>query len=108
VATQSVSRIYEFSASNSTDWTVSENSTSLGSDPGLTLTVGRLYRFSKLISAHPLSIRNADLSVYTGVAGFPLNGTQAVEFTLPVGAPSTLRYICDAHSSMQGLITVVP
>ena len=67
-----------------------------------------MYRFSKLISAHPLSIRNADFSVYTGVAGFPLNGVQSADFTLPVGAPSTLRYICDAHSSMQGLINVIP
>ena len=67
-----------------------------------------MYRFSKLISAHPLSIRNADLSPYTGVAGFPLNGVQFVDFTLPVGAPSTLRYICDAHPSMQGLINVIP
>ena len=67
-----------------------------------------MYRFSKLINAHPLLIRNADLSVYTGVAGFPLNGVQSVEFTLPVGAPSTLRYICDVHSSMQGVINVIP
>jgi len=42
------------------------------------------------------------------VAGFPLNGVQFVDFTLPVGAPRTLRYIWDYHSSMQGLITVVP
>jgi plastocyanin len=106
--TASGATLFAFTAAGSTDWTVSENSTSLGSDPELTLTVGRLYRFSKLISAHPLSIRNADLSPYTGVSGFPLNGVESVDFTLPVGAPSTLRYICDAHSSMQGLITVVP
>jgi plastocyanin len=106
--TASGATLFAFTTSNSTDWTVSENSTSLGSDPGLTLTVGRLYRFSKLISGHPLSIRNADNSVYTGVAGFPLNGVQSVDFTLPVGAPSTLRYVCDAHASMSGVITVVP
>ena len=74
----------------------------------MTLTVGRLYRFSKLISGHPLSIRNADNSVYTGVAGFPLNGVESVDFTLPVGAPSTLRDICDLHAGMSGVITVVP
>ena len=106
--TASGATIFEFSAADSSDWMVSQNATSLGSDPGLTLTVGRLYRFSKLISAHPLSIRNADNSVYTGVAGFPLNGVQSVDFTLPVSAPSTLRYVCDAHASMSGVITVVP
>ena len=67
-----------------------------------------MYRFSKLISAHPLSLRNADNSVYTGVAGFPLNGVQSVDFTLPVGAPSTLRYVCDLHAGMSGVITVLP
>jgi plastocyanin len=106
--TASGATLFAFTTSNSTDWTVSENSTSLGSDPGLTLTVGRLYRFSKMISGHPLSIRNADNTVYTGVAGFPLNGVESVDFTLPVGAPSTLRYICDLHAGMSGVITVVP
>ena len=67
-----------------------------------------MYRFSKLINPHPLSLRNADSTIYTGVAGFPLNGKQSVDFTLPVGAPNTLRYICDVHPSMQGLINVVP
>jgi plastocyanin len=51
---------------------------------------------------------NADNTVYTGVSGFPLNGVESVDFTLPVGAPSTLRYVCDAHASMSGVITVVP
>ena len=72
------------------------------------MTVGRFYRFIKVISAHPLSLRNADNSVYTGVAGFPLNGVEFVDFTLPVGAPSTLRYVCDLHAGMSGVITVVP
>jgi hypothetical protein len=81
----------------------------LGDDPTLSLHVGDLYRFRTAnFGFHKLSLRNQDLTIYTGVTGFPLTAMQSVDFILPADAPSTLIYVCDYHAGMSGQITVIP
>ena len=82
------------------------------SNPTLTVVRGYTYYFTVNASGHPFWIQTvtgaySSGSIYsTGVT----NGGDdvgLVEFTVPVGAPSTLYYVCQFHSSMGGTITVI-
>ena len=81
-------------------------------NPGITLVRGYTYFFTVNASGHPFWFQttsgayNSGNTYSTGV----VNGGDDVgliEFTVPVGAPSTLYYICQYHSSMNGTITVI-
>ncbi len=81
-------------------------------NPGITLVRGYTYFFTINAPGHPFWFQttsggyNSGNTYSTGV----VNGGDDVgliEFTVPVGAPSTLYYICQYHSSMNGTITVI-
>jgi hypothetical protein len=81
-------------------------------NPTLTVVRGYTYYFTVNASGHPfwlqttLGAYSAGSTYSTGVT----NGgaqTGIVAFTVPAGAPNTLYYICQFHSSMNGAITVI-
>jgi hypothetical protein len=81
-------------------------------NPTITVVRGYTYYFTVNASGHPFWFQttsgayNAGNTYSTGVT----NGGDDVgliEFTVPVGAPSTLYYVCQFHSSMNGTITVI-
>jgi plastocyanin len=81
-------------------------------NPTITVVRGFTYFFTVNASGHPFWFQttsgayNVDNTYSTGVT----NGGDDVgliQFTVPVGAPSTLYYICQFHSSMNGTITVI-
>ena len=81
-------------------------------NPTLTVVRGYTYYFTVNASGHPFWLQTTvgaynEPTIYsTGVT----NGGDDVgliEFTVPVGAPSTLYYVCQYHSSMNGIITVI-
>jgi hypothetical protein len=81
-------------------------------NPTITLVRGYTYYFTVNASGHPFWFQttsgayNAINTYSTGVT----NGGDDVgliAFTVPVGAPNTLYYICQFHSSMNGTITVI-
>jgi hypothetical protein len=81
-------------------------------NPTLTVVRGFTYFFTVNASGHPFWLQttpgayNSSLTYSTGVTN---GGTQAgiLTFTVPAGAPSTLYYICQNHSIMNGTITVI-
>lgn len=80
------------------------------SNPTLNLKRGSTYTFTVNASGHPFWIKTAAITG-TGSAystGVTNNGAQVgtVTFTVPLDAPSTLYYICQLHSSMQGIINI--
>jgi len=81
-------------------------------NPTITLVRGYTYYFTVNASGHPFWFQttsgayNAINTYSTGVT----NGGDDVgliAFTVPVGAPNTLYYVCQFHSSMNGTITVI-
>jgi hypothetical protein len=95
-------------ASGSSSYTIDGVTT----NPGITLVRGYTYYFTVNATGHPFWFQttsgayNATYTYSTGVT----NGGAAVgivQFTVPVGAPSTLYYICQNHSAMNGTITVI-
>lgn len=77
----------------------------------LTLIRGRTYEFQVSASGHPFLIKT---TATTGTAntyrdGVTNNGLSSgtLTFTVPPGAPNTLFYICQFHSSMRGTINIV-
>ena len=80
-------------------------------NPSLNLLRGFTYTFSISASGHPFYIQtsygsyNSNNVYSTGVTG---NGTQSgtITFEVPYNAPSTLYYVCQHHSSMNGTISV--
>ena len=81
-------------------------------NPGITVVRGYTYYFTVNASGHPFYLQtapgayNSSLTYSTGVTN---GGATAgiVAFTVPAGAPNTLYYICQNHSSMNGTITVI-
>jgi plastocyanin len=81
------------------------------SNPTLTLVRGQTYFFTVNASGHPFWIKTAATTgtgdqYNTGVTN---NGDDVggITFTVAAGAPNTLYYICQFHSSMQGTINII-
>ena len=81
-------------------------------NPGITVVRGYTYYFTVNASGHPFwlqttsGVYDAGNTYSTGVT----NGGDdvgIVQFTVAAGAPNTLYYICQNHSSMNGTITVI-
>lgn len=84
----------------------------VASNPGITLVRGYTYYFTVNASGHPFWFQTTSGAYNSGntySTGVTNGGAQTgiVQFTVPVGAPSTLYYICQFHSSMNGTITVI-
>ena len=82
-----------------------------GSNSTLTLVRGITYTFNLNASGHPFLIKT-NLSIGTGnqyTTGVTNNGEDVgiITFTPPLGAPATLYYNCQLHSSMKGTINLV-
>ncbi len=80
------------------------------SNPTLTLFRGNTYVIQVNSPGHPFWIKTA---ATTGTGnqyndGLSTNGIQtgSITFTVPSDAPDTLYYICQFHSSMQGVINI--
>ena len=97
-------------------FTVTNNGTSDyvidgANDPTLNLLRGFTYDFDINASGHPFYFQtssgayNAGNVYSSGVTG---NGTQVgtVTFAVPYDAPSTLYYVCQVHSGMNGTINI--
>ena len=80
------------------------------SNPTLNLVRGNTYTFNVNAAGHPFWIKTAAVTG-TGSAyndGVTNNGVAVgtLSFTVPSSAPSTLYYICQIHSSMQGILSI--
>ena len=81
-------------------------------NPTITLVRGYTYYFTVNASGHPFWLQTtsgAYNSVNTYSTGVTNGGDDVglIQFTVPEGAPSTLYYICQNHSSMNGTILVI-
>jgi hypothetical protein len=81
------------------------------SNPTLTLYEGQTYTFNIAATGHPFWIKTTPVTG-TGDAyndGVTNNGVDngTITFTVPIGAPSTLYYICQIHGVMQGVINIL-
>lgn len=74
-------------------------------DPVLYLSKGFTYTFNNLAAGHPFEIRSSNGGAqYTpGVTG-SITGIQF--FTVPMDAPATLYYQCNAHPAMGNVINI--
>ena len=77
----------------------------------MTLTEGQTYTFNINASGHPFWIKTVS-STGTGNqynTGVTNNGTDngTITFFVYYGAPSTLYYNCQFHSSMAGTINII-
>jgi len=81
-------------------------------NPTITVVRGYTYFFTVNASGHPFwfqTTSGAYNSANTYSTGVTNGGDDVglIQFTVPAGAPSTLYYICQNHSSMNGTITVI-
>lgn len=81
------------------------------SNPSITLIRGLTYTFSVNAQGHPFWIQTTTApynssNVYN--SGITNNGAQVgnIVFTVPSNAPNTLYYVCQYHSSMNGVINI--
>ena len=83
----------------------------ISTNPSLTLIRGLTYYFNVNAIGHPFWIKTDPVIGITSSFddGTDNNGVQTgqLSFTVPYDAPSTLYYICENHSAMQGQIAVV-
>ena len=82
------------------------------SNPTLTLTRGLTYYFDVNASGHPFWLQTVSPPYSSGNVyntGVTNNGAQVgtITFTVAFGAPDTLYYACQYHSSMGGQINIV-
>ncbi len=81
-------------------------------NPTLTLVRGTTYTFNISANGHPFYIKSIQEAGTAGqfIEGVAGNGTQigTLTFTVPADAPNTLFYDCQFHTSMTGLISVIP
>jgi len=75
------------------------------------LVRGNTYNLVINANGHPFwiqTVSGAHNSSYIYNSGVTNNGTQSgtITFVVPNDAPSTLYYVCQFHSSMQGMITI--
>lgn len=81
-------------------------------NPGITLVRGFTYFFTVNATGHPFWLQTTSGAYSSGntYSTGVTNGGVAVgivQFTVPLGAPNTLYYICQNHSVMNGIITVI-
>lgn len=83
-------------------------------NPALTLVRGQVYVFAlqNVGGSHPFYINTSNTtgaaSQYTtGVTGNGGTGNTAIEFVVPMSAPSSLFYNCGNHGSMNGTLTIL-
>jgi hypothetical protein len=81
-------------------------------NPGITLVRGYTYYFTVNASGHPFWFQTTSGAYASGdtySTGVTNGGDDVglIQFTVPAGAPSTLYYICQNHSAMNGTITVI-
>jgi hypothetical protein len=81
------------------------------SNPTLNLLRGFTYQFSVNASGHPFWIQTVSGAYSSGniYSSGVTNGGAAVgtiTFAVPYDAPNTLYYVCQNHSSMQGVISI--
>jgi len=98
--------IFDVSANGSSAYVINGQS-----NPTLTLTEGETYTFNINAPGHPFWIKTVN-STGTGNAyndGVTNNGIASgtITFVVPTGAPTTLFYNCQFHSSMFGTINIV-
>jgi len=81
------------------------------SNPTLNLVRGNTYTFQVNASGHPFWIKDdlvtgPSANVYSN--GVTNNGTDSgnIIFAVPYNAPSFLFYVCQYHSSMQGILSI--
>jgi hypothetical protein len=81
-------------------------------NPTITLVRGYTYYFTINATGHPFYFQTT-FGAYTPAntysTGVTNGGVQTgmIQFTVPAGAPSTLYYICQFHSAMNGTINVI-
>ena len=85
---------------------------SVGSNPTLTLVRGSTYTFNVNAAGHPFHIQTVNSAyssadVYTSGVTNPGVAVGTITFTVPGGAPNTLYYVCQFHSSMKGTINII-
>ena len=85
---------------------------SVGSNPTLTLVRGSTYTFNVNAAGHPFHIQTVNIAyssadVYTSGVTNPGVAVGTITFTVPNGAPNTLYYVCQLHSSMKGTINII-
>jgi microcystin-dependent protein len=98
---------------NGVAWMVGNNSDYVGGsnvNPTLTLTRGFTYIFDLTNAVgHPLRISSTSVgggtAFNTGVTNQDANGG-TLTFKVPMDAPDTLYYICQAHNVMKGMIRI--
>ena len=81
-------------------------------NPTLTLVRGQTYFFTVNATGHPFWIQTVSGGYSAGNVyntGVTNNGTASggITFTVAAGAPSTLYYYCQFHSSMGGTISII-
>ena len=80
-------------------------------NPTLTLVRGQTYFFTLNASGHPFWIKTTKTTTNANAynTGVTNNGDDVggITFTVPAGAPNTLYYVCEYHSSMQGDLNIV-
>ena len=81
-------------------------------NPNLTLVRGQTYFFTVNASGHPFWIQTVSGAYSAGniySTGLTNNGTAVggITFTVAAGAPNTLYYVCQYHSSMAGTILII-
>lgn len=85
---------------------------SVASNPTLTLVRGSTYTFNVNAAGHPFHIQTVNSAyssadVYTSGVTNPGASVGTITFTVPGGAPNTLYYVCQNHSSMKGTINII-
>ena len=102
---------YEVTNSGASAYIFNGGDLSDESNPDLTLKRGMTYEFDMNTPSHPFYIKTSQTTgtgdAYTdGVGG---NGSvdSKITFTVPMDAPDTLYYICEFHSSMTGVFTII-
>jgi hypothetical protein len=81
-------------------------------NPALTLLRGSTYVFTVFASGHPFWLQTtvgAYNSANTYATGVTNGGEDVggITFTVPANAPDNLYYICQFHSSMNGIINII-
>jgi hypothetical protein len=84
----------------------------VSANPTLTLVRGSTYTFNVNAAGHPFHIQTVNgayssADVYTSGVTNPGAAVGTITFTVPGGAPNTLYYVCQLHSSMKGKINII-
>lgn len=102
---------WDVTAEGATAYIFNGNGLNNAQNPDLTLVRGKTYEFKVNAPGHPLYIKTAQ-TTGTGDTyndGVDDNGAASgnVSITVPADAPDVLYYICEFHSPMTGILTIV-